>query len=618
MSMEEITADTGIAQLARNDADDGMTISGVAIGEDEVTSHAQGDKFWPAEQLMAGTDSLVGTQLTKNHNHDRVEGVIGEVTDAVYKEGVGILFEAEVYDKEVANKIEKGLLEVSIHAVHANGGFDDEGRMIVENIQFRDLSVVPRGAAQSNTVSVGSLQPATLSQDDLAEIVSDEFPTFADVTQATADEFGVELEQHGDELDEVYAEFSDAVNMTAGQLRRWSENPCSREASVRPTFVIRRNLRLLSRNKEDWTADDIADAKRTISFIERMSAQRPDNPRDGPVEGCPSKWAISLLNWAYNPFDSIPDVPDEMEPVDEIRLADDEMVDTRRVEEELSEIHEVSYEGTEEDDWSAPNLEDFPDEYFDADGNAKFDLVDDHFLYSESQFPPENYTDLKFPVVSPDGMLNLSALRAAKSRAPQADIPADEQEEIQNLVNELAASAFDKNWAENSVDESDDGTDGDSGQSSLAENETSNTSDTMTEEETEDVDVEALQSRVEELEEQNESLQNEVDAVRQEYADALCGDSAFSAEELADKFTVEELAEKYEEADLEIAEASAPEPQTGGMDEEEVEASEETDEVDEEVATLEAQIEQYERMGWDGAKAGAESRLAELRDEDAE
>lgn len=711
MSMEEITADTGIAQLARNHAEEGMTISGVAIGEDETTSHASGDKFWSAEQLMAGAKSLVGTQLTKNHNHDVIEGVIGEVTDATYKDGVGVLFEAEVYDEEVANKIERGLLEVSIHAVHSNGGFTDDGEMIVENIEFRDLSVVPRGAAQSNQVSVGSLQPATLSE-DLSAICDDAFAgSYQGATIATAQEFGIKLaemedledgvlvswqssggeaygqvvdtitegeydgeidgdvvvgapaaliqvwnddgedweatdtmvahkpetltvidelpalnssdstaETHTEELDEVYADFNDTVNMTAGQLRSWSENPCSREASVRPTFVIRRNLRLLSRSKEDWTRNDVSDAKRTISFVERMSAQRPDNPRQGPAEGCPSKWAISLMNWAFNPFDSMPSMPEGMEPADEITLESDYMVDTRKVEEELADLHEVSYEGIEEDDWSAPNLEDFPDEYFDADGNAKFDLVDDHFLYSESQFPPENYTDLKFPVVSPDGMLNLSALRAAKSRAPQADIPVDEQEEIQNIVNELVMEAFDMDWTDNSAEESDDGSYGDESQSFLAENETSNTSDTMTEQETVNgVDVEALQNRVEELEEQNESLQSEVEAVRQEYADALCGDSAFSAEELADKFTVEELAEKYEEADFEIAEASAPDPQTGGMEEAEAGADESQDsEVEEEVALLEEQIAQYERMGWDGAKDGAESRLAELRDEDAE
>jgi len=581
MSQEEITVDTGYAaNLSRHGSDDYLTVSGVAIGEDEVTSHKDGDKFWPAEQLMAATQSLIGVQLTKNHNHDKVEGVIGEVTDARYKEEVGILFEGKVYHDEVAKKIREGLLEVSVHAIHANGGWTEVGEMIAENIEFKDLSVVPRGAATSNEVRVGSMEPATLSA-------------------MLGDTFEGELA----DIDEVYSRFNDAVNMTAGELRSWSENPCSREASQDPVAVIERNLRLLSRNKDEWTEDDVTDAKRTISFISRMSEQAPDDPMNGE-SGCPTKWAISLLNWAYNPFSSMPPIPDEMESVDEITL------DSHADEETMAAVSGVTYVGVEENDWEAPNLSDFPDEYFDSDGDAKFDLVGEHFLYSETQFPPEKYTDLKFPVVSPDGMLNLAGLRAAKSRAPQANIPESDIDEIQEMANNLTSREFGKDWSDDD--------DSAESQSSLAENVNSNESDTMTEEDnTEDIDVEALQERVATLEEQNDSLEGEIQSVRMEYAEALAGDVGFSAEELADKFTVEELSEKYEEMDVEIAEASAPEPQTGSVEEEVVEASEDKED-SEEIAMLETQIETYDEMGWDGAKAEAEAELSTLRDEDAE
>jgi hypothetical protein len=131
----------------------------------------------------------------------------------------------------------------------------------------------------------------------------------------------VELEVDSEELDEVYSDWSDAVNMTASQLRRWSGNPCSREASVDSEAVIERNLNLLETNKSEWGEDEIEDAKRTISFISRMSADanEPENPRDGSF-GCPSNWAISLLNWAYNPFDSIPETPEneELDDVEEL------------------------------------------------------------------------------------------------------------------------------------------------------------------------------------------------------------------------------------------------------------------------------------------------------------
>jgi len=127
----------------------------------------------------------------------------------------------------------------------------------------------------------------------------------------------IELEEDDRSKDEVYSEWNDHVNMSAGDLKKWSKNPCSRQASVDPEAVIKRNLRLLERNKEDWTSNDVEDAERTISFISRMKAQQPDSPREGP-HGCPSEWAISLLNWAFNPFDSVPspssEVREDLEP----------------------------------------------------------------------------------------------------------------------------------------------------------------------------------------------------------------------------------------------------------------------------------------------------------------
>lgn len=146
--------------------------------------------------------------------------------------------------------------------------------------------------------------------------------------ESLCEKFDVELQEDSDRgKDEVYSEWNDAVNMSASDLQKWSRNPCSRQASKDPVAVIKRNLRLLDKNKEDWTSNDVEDAERTISFINRMSSEemRPDSPREGP-HGCPSEWAISLLNWAYNPFDSIP-TPDEqvqekLDPVEQVDLSE--------------------------------------------------------------------------------------------------------------------------------------------------------------------------------------------------------------------------------------------------------------------------------------------------------
>jgi hypothetical protein len=127
-----------------------------------------------------------------------------------------------------------------------------------------------------------------------------------------------------DDLDTVYSEWNDHVNMTASQLRKWSKNPCSREASVDPEAVIKRNLRLLEKDKDEWTQNDIDDAKRTTSFISRMTEMEGETTADGGSHGCPDDKSISLLNWAFNPFDSLPDGPDEdadLDAVEEVTLS---------------------------------------------------------------------------------------------------------------------------------------------------------------------------------------------------------------------------------------------------------------------------------------------------------
>lgn len=97
-------------------------------------------------------------------------------------------------------------------------------------------------------------------------------------------------------LDEAYAKWRDLVDMSADELEEWSKSPCSRKASLDPSAVIERNLRLLRKSKDQWDARDARDALRTVSFISRMLGM----PKGKPVtQDCPySKRDISLRNWA--------------------------------------------------------------------------------------------------------------------------------------------------------------------------------------------------------------------------------------------------------------------------------------------------------------------------------
>jgi hypothetical protein len=319
-------------------------------------------------------------------------------------------------------------------------------------------------------------------------------------------------EELQDELDEVYSEWNDKVNMSASELQDWSEHPCSREASQDPTKVIRRNLRLLERSKDEWTENDVEDAKRTISFIERMRGTDTAD-KDGGVHGCPSKRDISLMNWAYNPFDSMPDVPEDLDSVERVELGsydvpegaefdgnpskydeeperypegedtpredregmheyeEEERASERRmipvatrIEQlriaELAdyEMHEPNWDDEEpEADWNSPDLEDFESEYEFLDGSfddlseSEKGQIADHFLIAEGGFPGETYGDLKLPVVEPDGRLSLSALRAVKGgRGVTAvdGLSSDMEDKITGWVDETAKEVFDKDWGD--------------------------------------------------------------------------------------------------------------------------------------------------------------------------
>lgn len=405
------SAGVGTANLSSSLEDDGpYTISGVALGAGDITVGSSGiKKKWPAEELRKAAETLQGKPLVRDHQND-TDGRVGTVTKSYYRDGVGVMYEAEIapHYTELAQDVAAGIQEVSARAYHAPVDElqeTDAGALLVESITFDNLSVVSQGASPSNTAEIGGISTtgaaamatgpaggavATLEQGsprpDVSELAeyedgdwvkgqssggtwhgkirgmkedgcysdeidgdqticaSDDEPVYLienydpesgeftdtmvahkegsvseweheEARKAYADVMAEELEADQDELDEVYSKWNDHVNMTASDLEEWSEHPCSDKASIDPEAVITRNMSLLETNKSDWGTDEIKDAKRTISFISRMSDEenKPSEPKTGGPSGCPSKWAISLLNWAYNPFDEIPDVPDDME-----------------------------------------------------------------------------------------------------------------------------------------------------------------------------------------------------------------------------------------------------------------------------------------------------------------
>jgi hypothetical protein len=105
-----------------------------------------------------------------------------------------------------------------------------------------------------------------------------------------------------DEVARWYERYHETVNMTAGELRRWSKSPCSSEASL-DRSPVERNLHLLSTPRSDWGVREVDWAKRTVSFVARMRGMKSGRPARS---GCPSKRDISLKNWAFDPDKASP------------------------------------------------------------------------------------------------------------------------------------------------------------------------------------------------------------------------------------------------------------------------------------------------------------------------
>lgn len=115
------------------------------------------------------------------------------------------------------------------------------------------------------------------------------------------EDFKIEAVNNKEKINEVYRKYHSVVNMSYNELKKWSENPCSRVASL-SRGPINRNLNLLSKTRGQWTMADVRSANRTISFISRMRGAEQGKKTSGPNgEACPSKRDISLKNWAYNP-----------------------------------------------------------------------------------------------------------------------------------------------------------------------------------------------------------------------------------------------------------------------------------------------------------------------------
>ena len=105
---------------------------------------------------------------------------------------------------------------------------------------------------------------------------------------------------------EVRADFGDAVNMTAAQLRRWLDTDESRAVgdsggsdTESTGHEMGRHIAELRDTKAgDLDDDDYARMRTVVGYVHRHLAQRPK----GDVTD--TRWRHSLMNWGHDPLKS--------------------------------------------------------------------------------------------------------------------------------------------------------------------------------------------------------------------------------------------------------------------------------------------------------------------------
>ncbi|GAA0425549.1 DNA-binding protein [Actinoplanes capillaceus] len=103
---------------------------------------------------------------------------------------------------------------------------------------------------------------------------------------------------------DVYAEFRDAVNMTAGELKKWLGTEESKTVGQRSSPGAesaghqsgRKIVGILGKKKTELTEADEQHMRKVVGYVHRHTAQRPD----GDVAD--SRWRHSLMNWGHDPL----------------------------------------------------------------------------------------------------------------------------------------------------------------------------------------------------------------------------------------------------------------------------------------------------------------------------
>jgi hypothetical protein len=615
--MTDERINTGYAALQTDSDDVPVQVSGVAIGENDVTRGGSGkETLWPRETLEDAAEGLIGQPLATDTDHTAddpkaqtpVEAIAGEVTWAGYKPGVGVLYEAEVDDESLAQKIENGRLEVSPLVSRELEALEDgDADYKATNInRWRDLALVAQGAAPSNEITVGGNPMKAEALHAAVEALQDGM-TPPEQAQENAEQVLEWRDEHGDEVDA----------MTDVGWERAEQLAAGEELSAE----VVQKMAQFNRHRDNA---DVAD--------EFEGEPWKDN---GHVAWL--GWGGDAgIDWAIEKSEELSDESMASTP------SEDSGGQTPNAE-ALKEVAGVSFDGTAEgelDESEIPN-----DDY------------ESHYLY-----PADTKTDSSYPVVDADGNLRKGNVDAAWGLGARGGVDAEEHdrrlmalaEEFDNppewATDEEAMSgaqvkdpalweacslslpeSFVADPAESGRDtQSDDGTDGGGAPSSVAATDSDTTMTELSDDEkailqaAEGVDepAEALNEYAATegptivAQDEYEAMQDNIQSVRGVMEEALCERSDLK-ESTVQALDFEALRAEFETEDGDLdAEALVQNPETGDPDVEESGVEALGDDAD--VDKAEALYGDYQTFGTEGLKEDITEALGVSDFEEAE
>ena len=112
-------------------------------------------------------------------------------------------------------------------------------------------------------------------------------------------------------VNDIFGEFQDSVNMGAGELRDWRDSEqfekytAAKSGGKEPTEPINDAIRLLETPKSEWSCEDdgfneCEEAEELVNFNSRMSANKSGDPITG-TDPPLSKRDASLISWGQDP-----------------------------------------------------------------------------------------------------------------------------------------------------------------------------------------------------------------------------------------------------------------------------------------------------------------------------